>query len=528
MRIAAAYYRVSTQDQDLERQYSKVEDFARKNDYKIIKVFEDKQSGKTPDRASFQALQDWMRENPGTTILAAELDRISRGLEGYVQIKLTCKQYNVELKCLNVSKTGNVASDALMEGILASFAEYDRINVLSRFMSGRLSKLRSGIPILGRAAYGYRYIPKSAAGSTTIIVDPVESLIVKEIFDLFVNQDTSIRAISRILTKRGVQTKQGFAIWHPATLRKLLVNQAYIGKLSFKEANETIDLTCPAIIDEALFEKAQYILKNKIRQAPNRKNEYLLSGLLICSECGTKYSGYVYSEKKNASAYRCNQRSRLNKSGDYIRCGNQIFTTKLDGLVWAMVLDIVSKFVRGRTSNKSEFTKSLKHLDEQIKDTGIAMETVKPILERVTDSYIAGSITHDDYLRNKVKYEKQVDNYKAEISRLLSEQDKVKQQMNGVNVLSDLKENLKTEIELHSLTYEQKQVITREVIGKIVVLPKLYHFEIHYNLPYPFIAKLDASEQLRPNRANAIDSIHNSKYWIERMQRYNAKLSKKA
>ena len=90
MKIAAAYYRVSTPEQTFDRQIDKVNQFAERNKLVIDAEFYDKASGADPDREQFLKLQEWVESHPGTVVIAAELDRISRGTEGWAAITSVC------------------------------------------------------------------------------------------------------------------------------------------------------------------------------------------------------------------------------------------------------------------------------------------------------------------------------------------------------------------------------------------------------------------------------------------------------
>lgn len=74
------YDRVSTKEQNLGRGKKNIEDWCRSNNYNLIKVFEDKQSGKNFDRARYTVLKEDVLQS-GDILVIAEYDRLGRADE---------------------------------------------------------------------------------------------------------------------------------------------------------------------------------------------------------------------------------------------------------------------------------------------------------------------------------------------------------------------------------------------------------------------------------------------------------------
>ncbi|WP_163650747.1 recombinase family protein [Modicisalibacter sp. 'Wilcox'] len=75
MKAARIYIRVSTAEQDLERQHKLIED-AKAKGYYIAGTYEDKASGTKSDRPGLQRMIDELQ--PGDVVIAEKIDRISR------------------------------------------------------------------------------------------------------------------------------------------------------------------------------------------------------------------------------------------------------------------------------------------------------------------------------------------------------------------------------------------------------------------------------------------------------------------
>ena len=80
---AIAYARVSTADKDQnpESQFTAIRRWAKEKNIKIVKEFQDKQSGATDDRPELERIFGWKRNNPNVSkLLILAEDRLSRNM----------------------------------------------------------------------------------------------------------------------------------------------------------------------------------------------------------------------------------------------------------------------------------------------------------------------------------------------------------------------------------------------------------------------------------------------------------------
>lgn len=82
------YARVSTSHQDYTRQLSELRNYARKNNYMVVKEFAEKISGgkKIVERAALTELLDYVRDNRPDKILIYECSRLSRRATDFLAI----------------------------------------------------------------------------------------------------------------------------------------------------------------------------------------------------------------------------------------------------------------------------------------------------------------------------------------------------------------------------------------------------------------------------------------------------------
>ncbi|MBS7577977.1 MULTISPECIES: recombinase family protein [unclassified Enterococcus] len=113
-------FRVSTVDQNLDRQISMMKD------ENIDKLFQEKASGKNTDRIEFKNLLDYVRE--GDTVVVPALDRLGRNYEDIKNTVAYFKMKKVNIKILDAQflnfNTGNELLDTAMFDMFLSLLSY--------------------------------------------------------------------------------------------------------------------------------------------------------------------------------------------------------------------------------------------------------------------------------------------------------------------------------------------------------------------------------------------------------------------
>ncbi len=129
-----AYARVSTVDQNLERQ---LEAFKQYNPYK---VFTDKATGKNDKREGLQQLKDYVRS--GDTVIVSSLDRLGRSTINILSLVQDWADQGIGLqildnKALSFSADGKLEpAQKLMLSVMASVAELERSLMIERQRQG--------------------------------------------------------------------------------------------------------------------------------------------------------------------------------------------------------------------------------------------------------------------------------------------------------------------------------------------------------------------------------------------------------
>jgi DNA invertase Pin-like site-specific DNA recombinase len=125
------YVRVSSVDQNPGRQLEAIGEYT--------KVFTDKISGKSrAKRTGLAKLMDYIRD--GDTVRVASMDRLGRSTRDLFNLvdEIVAKGAAVEFikERITVDKNGSSPMDALMLGVMASFAEFERNLIRERQAEG--------------------------------------------------------------------------------------------------------------------------------------------------------------------------------------------------------------------------------------------------------------------------------------------------------------------------------------------------------------------------------------------------------
>ena len=127
---AAIYCRVSTDDQDADKQDYICQEYCKRSNIDVFKVYKDVISGKTTSRPSFNQMLEDMRQYRFNCIIVTKLDRIGRSLQHLLSMfdEFRNKGVNFIATTQNIDTT--TATGKLQLHILSAFAEFER-NIIS-------------------------------------------------------------------------------------------------------------------------------------------------------------------------------------------------------------------------------------------------------------------------------------------------------------------------------------------------------------------------------------------------------------
>jgi len=371
-KLIAVYARVSTSRQEeegtIKTQLSTLREYARTNGYVIVKEYvDDGWSGDMLARPALDDLRQAAKSKLWNAVLIYDPDRLARRYSFQELVMDELRDANIDVIFVTVAAPKN-SEDKILHGVRGLFAEYERAKISERFRLGKLRKVREGHILTSEALYGYRYIPKKGSEHGYYEVNEDEAKVVRMIFSWVADQGYTQRKIVRTLHEMNIKPRRSRrGVWMTSTLSTLLRHKAYIGEahwgksyavvaenpLSRKQYRKTkktsrrnrpetewVKISVPAIIDRNLFDRARAQLeRNAALCQRNKKNEYLLAGLIRCI-CGRTRSGEGPMQGKHLY-YRCTD--RVLSAPLPPKCIERSVNARIaDRLVWEQISSLMS------------------------------------------------------------------------------------------------------------------------------------------------------------------------------------------
>lgn len=441
---AIIYSRVSTDNQDYERQIQDVTSYASKNNYEIIHHFEEKESGKVKKRKALSEMFQYVSENIVDAVIISELSRLGRTsevlntIEFLNEIKVNLISLKENLCTLNPDKTLNTTSHLIL-GIMASINSHELETMKYRIKSGLLSAAKRGHISGAALPYGYTSINK------VLTIKSEEAQIVQEIFQLYLKNNGCSRICS-ILNYRGVKSQSGKR-WQDAVVNRILHNPIYKGVRLYKGK----ELEAPAIVSKEEFDKVQEMFENhEMRQGIHKKYDYLFDNKKIrCGICGKSYFAHKRANGQD-NAYKCIS-TRYKDS-----CGNWgINIDKLNRTVQEMIFKMAPTLLFEAFDMQTVKSK-IEDIDQLCKISESELAKVKRKESNLVDLYVDGSIDKEMYDLKREDYKKQVSKFTKELNEFQGQKAELEKVMNeSLEMLMDLK-------------LWQEKGISKELLNKII------------------------------------------------------------
>lgn len=355
-------------------------------------------------------------------ILIVEVTRLSRGSQKDAQTIMDCLKYsnrNNGLLVITPTKTYDIAhnhdDEEYMEfELFMSRREYKMIK--RRMDRGREQAVVEGDYMGSYRPYGYDILKTKTA--RTLIPNEDEAPIVKMIFDWSVNENLSARKIAERLDAMGVPTYSGNPEWAGATIKTILTNPTYMGKVKWNDrmqvrtmVNGELVTSRPrsthtekymeydgkhkkhALVDEETFKAASAkFYSDRTKASFSLQNP--LAGLLRCKECGHTMVYQAYKNKPTVAPRYCHRQS--------VKCGvKSVFAS-----------DVMNALVHSLKLYIEDFETKVDNLPDVDQDTIQAqmeglqkkLAQVKRKLSKAFDDYEDGVYTANEFVERKAKH----------------------------------------------------------------------------------------------------------------------------
>ena len=345
---AGAYLRISQgrpneSSESIDNQLKIMEDFVRyrpditiKSTYRDIGV-----SGRAFERAGFQQMLADIEAGKINCVIVKDLSRFGRNhIETGYYIEMYFSRRGVRF----ISVNNHVETiDGITNLNPYGPTSIPLINLMNESVSNELSKSKisvlrayasEGKYIAPRAPYGYR---KDPADCHKLIIDPNAAATVRMIFDL-AQHGVPLTGIVRNLNQSGIMPPSLYARrnglqgdyqdstagWNTHTLKKMLTNCTYTGKLIQGKDQIAVSSTHEPIVSENVFKQVQQLLllTEQKPHEPRDRSDNPLRGKVVCGKCGAKMQRKRGTGHADWHFYTCITKNRRGSdacSGEYIR-----------------------------------------------------------------------------------------------------------------------------------------------------------------------------------------------------------------
>lgn len=296
----------------LARHEHTLQELAKRQHLPIVKIYREIVSGDSiASRPQMQQLLQDLGENFYDGVLVMEVERLARGNtidQGIVAEAF--KESNT--KIITPSKTydpNNEFDEEYFEfSLFMSRREYKTIK--RRMQAGRVASIKEGNYIGTNPPYGYKKISPAPKVRTLEIVED-EASVVRMIFDMYLNEKLGAKAIAARLNTLQIQPQKS-SCWEPVSIRKILKNPIYAGKIRWHTKNDgeiISDGYHEAIIPYDIFCDVQECVKSRsvpqVRTGTELQNYY--HDLLYCANCGHQMRRRPAKDRKGYMLCLCNE-----------------------------------------------------------------------------------------------------------------------------------------------------------------------------------------------------------------------------
>jgi len=428
----AVYVRVSTDEQvqegySIRAQIDKLKSYALLKDWDIIDIYNDEGiSGKNiVDRPAINRLIDDINDGKVNNVLVFKVDRLTRSTRNLLELVELFEANDCAFNSLTESLDTQTPSGRMFLKIIGIFAEFERENLVSRLKMGFERKAKEGYT-LANASISYGYSKEKGQKVQTILPD--EAKIVREIFEMYVDENMSMSGIAKVLNQRKIPTKKKAPSWDATTIKAMLTNPTYIGKVRYSIADEKryfeVEGQHERILPDQIFNLAQEKISRipKILRTKRPREVNYFCGVLTCACCGSKFSTQNYTNKagENKCSYKC-IRNTSYKSAD-IECKMpRINHEKMEAAFIEYIKNIDDFNTVNDVNIDNDNAKKERELQVFIADCERKLESLHARKKRIAEQYFNEEISFEEYKEISGVFNGKLETLEGELVRAKAE-----------------------------------------------------------------------------------------------------------
>lgn len=409
MKIAAAYIRVSTEEQieySPDSQLAELRTYAERHDMVLdpshVYIDAGISGRQAKKRPAFQNMIATAKSKPSPfeVVLVWKYSRFARNQEESILYKsLLKKECNVDVVSIT-EETGDSMFGGLIERIIEWMDEFYSVR-LSEEVRTKMTFIAETGKVQTVASYGYSKKPGEEP-----VINPDEAKWVRFIFSQ-VAAGKSFISIARQLNAAGQRTHRG-SLFENRTIQYIVHNPVYKGYVRWTPTGKTLSKriydcpdtivakgSFPAIIPEEEFDAVQAILaqrrkNSKRNEQPMTVKKHWLSGMLRCDSCGATLA---YSPVNDG--WQCWKYAK-----GVCKVSHFVKNYKVEDAT----IEAIS-----RVTIDSDFIKANTRVDEsELVDYRSDIKKLERVLSRAKAAYSAGIDSLEEYGATKGRIEKEI------------------------------------------------------------------------------------------------------------------------
>lgn len=469
MKRVIGYIRVSTDNQDLERQRVLIRKYCENKGYSLLRIEEDYAiSGTVSNRNGLNSILN-ITNSVADMVVVSELSRLSRQddiFETLTQIHTIIRNVNLVIldepdKVYEAGKT-IILSDFLMLAIKAYGAADERKKIVSRMTTGKDSKVQafplmltdSNIPTGFKAVPNPNYI-KGATPKMLLVEDEERMQLVRDIFN-YVANGLSLGKTAEKLNMLGYRTARNKPFYEQS-IRTIINDSIYNGVRYWKGMK--LELPVKFISDEIWNLAHKKVQENKNYSGEAQKHYNPLKGIIKCP-CGQTS---MYGRTSSCITYRCLDRIKMGIKSPCTNVG-----IKAETLIYAVWKDVrlrtLDETYQAKSNEKiAEIEAENIKLTQSIKEKDSEIAKLQSDLKTVIDNVMASTnITIVKALNGKA------DSIDSQIKSIEAEKTAIDEEIasNNRRIADEIKSQSRKELD--SLSLEGKGEMFRELLSKVV------------------------------------------------------------
>ena len=303
---AVGYLRVSGAGQTGERhssldtQRARFQEFCDRENHLPVATFVDVLSGRRDDRKEYRRMVDYVLGGGAEVVVVQFLDRFGRNPREILQ-----RYWELQDHGVSVVATDEDIKEELLLLIKAGIAGAESRRTSERVRANMGRAVQKGVHA-ARAPYGLRRAYEGKAVRWEL--DTIEAPVVREMYELAVDQNLGFKSIADRLAARGYHARGGRA-FASYTVQRILNNEALVGTLSYgkrpRKGNPQQEVVrvpdfFPAILsaEEWRLLEERLSIRRESSRGKTYASVYLLSGIARCGNCGGPMVGKVGALRK--------------------------------------------------------------------------------------------------------------------------------------------------------------------------------------------------------------------------------------